>query len=120
MSANEESYVTFDQLLVILTDYEREFSFEECLHYRHIAKSKLKDFEYMNQFIKNKIKEPEKAKNASPWFFQKMLSKIGFQSRTNRFQVDNNVIENIEEFTKNNNIFEKFDRVKLFRGKFNF
>ena len=107
-NANEEAFITFDQLLEILTNYEREFSLEECLHYRQIAKAKLKDLEYMNQFIKSKLKEPEKAKNVSPWFFQKMLSKIGFQSEGKKY-MDHNVIENIEEFIKNNNIFEKIE-----------
>jgi len=109
MNANEEAYITFDQLLEILINYEREFSFEECLHYRNVARAKLKDLEYMNQFIKSKIKEPEKAKNVSPWFFQKMLSKIGFQSEGKKYHVDHHVIENIEEFIRNNNIFQRFE-----------
>jgi len=109
MNAGEEAFITFDQLLEILANYEREFSLEECLHYRSIAKAKLKDLEYMNQFIKSKLKEPEKAKNVSPWFFQKMLTKIGLQSEGRKFQMDHNVIENIEEFIKNNNIFEKIE-----------
>ena len=55
-NGTEEAYITFEEMLAILVNYEREFSLEECLHYRQVAKNKLKDFEYMNQFILDKIK----------------------------------------------------------------
>ena len=43
-------------MLAVLLAYEKDFSFEECLHYRQVAKIKLKDTGYINTFITNKIK----------------------------------------------------------------
>ncbi len=59
------------------------------------------------------MKESDKAKNVSPSLFKKVLSKVGFPSKPTSYSVDTSVIENIEEFVRNNNIFEKIDRVSL-------